>query len=77
MNIYYPNGSFSIDKDLVETIDGKNYITLVAKYEKTGGTGSTEVTDINYHSNDNSISVKDSINNLSGKFHRCYFSYGY
>lgn len=51
--VYYPNSSFAIDKDYAETIDGTEYITLIAKYEKTSGSGSSNaLVDITYHSND-------------------------
>lgn len=47
--ILYPNSNFAIEMDFVEN----ETITLVAKYEKTGSSGtSTEETTITYHSND-------------------------
>ena len=58
-NILYPNGSFKIDRSVVTTEGDKEYVTLVAVYEKTGGANSsTATTTITYHSNDGKANTK-------------------
>ena len=58
-DILYPNGSFKIDRSVVTTVGDKEYITLVAVYERTGGANSsTATTTITYHSNDGKANTK-------------------
>ncbi|MBQ7430668.1 MAG: InlB B-repeat-containing protein, partial [Butyrivibrio sp.] len=58
-DILYPNGSFKIDRSVVTTEGDKEYVTLVAVYERTGGANSsTATTTITYHSNDGKANTK-------------------
>ena len=52
-DVLYPNGSFTIDRSYVTKDGEKEYITLVAVYEKIGAeNSSTETTSITYDAND-------------------------